>query len=119
MQISRVFYHPAVILLAGAITVIFCISLYLNTREIRSSTQAIAQLERDVEKTSKDVANAQNKYEASQTEFAKEKITREQLLMQKPGEYVVQIPDLPAPSYAPTAGTSTLTPWQEWQKLLF
>ena len=55
----------------------------------------------------------------SQQPFAKEQIIRNELLMKREGEYVVQIPDELVTTTQRVTRAEFLTPWEEWRQLLF
>ena len=95
-----------------------CASLYINTRQIRQSSQQVSALETDLEKTSKDVEKSQMNYEMAKNSFTKEKTVRDELLMQKSGEYIVQLPDLATTETATPSPSPTPRPWEQWQALL-
>lgn len=56
--------------------------------------------------------------ETSQSPLNQESIIRNELLMQKPGEYIVQMPDLPQPIIEKKMMEKQLTPWEEWRQIL-
>ncbi len=116
---SRIIYHPVIIALFSLIILVLCVSLYINSRQIKNSGQSLFALESDVKKISSDVHNTEEKLHTAQDPFTKEKLVRDSMLMQKPGEYIVQIPDLPSPTPITQATKQEFTPWQAWKKLLF
>src|SRR5579859_6693189 len=117
--LSKILYSKVVIVLATVATVLVCVSLYLNSSELGGHSQdslQTLQTQLDSEKTQ--VAQLQQVLTDAKSSYAKEKIIRDQLLMQKPGEYVVQLPDLTtlSLSLAPTA--KILSPWEKWKIVL-
>ncbi len=114
----RIIYHPVAIVIFTGIAILLCVSLYINSREIRQAGKLITSLQSDVEKTSEDVKVGQQKLADAQSSYTKEKIIRDQLLMQKPGEFVVQIPDVIMQSEEQPTVKKTKTPWQQWQEVL-
>ena len=54
----------------------------------------------------------------SQNPINQEAIMRNELLLQKPGEYIVQMPDLPEPITSQSVTQKQLSPWEEWRLLL-
>src|SRR5258708_6873444 len=77
-----------------------CFSLYLSIFQLRGSAAKVAALKADVQKQQEATDALSERLHNAQSSYSKEEIIRDQLLMQKPGEFVVQIPDLPSP---PTA----------------
>jgi len=95
-------------------------SLHFNTLEIKNSTQSITQLDQQVNLTAKEVETLKHKLEQVQQPEAKEKIIRDELLLQKPGEYTIQLPPIETTDKTTTIPSSTPTsPRQEWFAILF
>ncbi len=115
----RLLSSPLAYILSALFVVILCISLYFNQREIRQSTHQLSKLEREVSIMADEVTELERETQVATSTAAKEKIFRNELLMQKPGEYIVQVPDLPIPSPMPKVIVKPLKPWQQWKKLLF
>lgn len=65
-----------------------------------------------------EVAVLEKKLEAANHPISQEKVIRNELLLQKPGEYIFQIPEITVEETAATQQEET-TPWQEWKKVLF
>lgn len=115
---SQLLYNPFTALILTVITVILCVSLYFNSQDIRQSSKVVFRLQEDLKKTSESVKKAQADLDAAKDPFTKEKIIRDQLLLQQPGEYIVQIPDLPPPPVVHVEAPKEVTPWEKWQLLL-
>ncbi len=115
----KILYHPLVIAIITLLTGILCFSLYINSFQLKESSTKVSLLQADVEKHQKEANTLQQKLENAKSSTAKEGIIRDQLLMQKPGEFVVQLPDLPVSSPKHSSDAQSLSPWQEWQRLLF
>jgi hypothetical protein len=116
---SKILYSPLAILLSTVITILLCVSLYLNSHELAHSTTKITDLQAEVTTQNNTLEKLKSNLEDAKGDLAKEKIIRDQLLMQKPGEYVVQVPDLPVSSVPSREVIEPLSPWKKWQKLLF
>lgn len=118
VQLSRIVYHPLFIVLVTVGTVVLCISLLLSSKEIRSSSEIVTTLQKQVQQKQLLLKNTQTAVEKAKSPLAQEKIIRDELLQQKPGEYVVQIPDLPEPKESEVQQMKPLTPWEQWRALL-
>lgn len=116
---SKVLNSRWMLLAVTVIILLICASLYNNTHQLRLSTVTLNELQKEVDTQNQAVDTLQRQLDTAKSPFAKEKIMRDQLLLQKPGEYVVQLPDLPVPEVTPIPSPKTLTPLEEWQKLLF
>lgn len=110
--------HPLVIALLTLAGLIFSYSLTTNLHRTRSSTEHLSVLEQEVEEMASETLELEERAAKAQSQEAQEKIIRDELLMQKPGEVIVQLPeinrsDLPLPSPSPSP-----TPWEAWKKVL-
>lgn len=115
---QRLLSHPLMILLSTGIAVAIWISLWHNQAEIRDSRSLVTNVEDDLAAERKEVESLQTQLDQASTPLAQERLIRDQLLMQKPGEYLLQIPEVtPEPVQTATAAATT-TIWQEWQALL-
>ena len=115
----KILYQPLVIAIITLLTGILCLSLYVSSFQLRGSSEKVAVLKADVEKQQALADELAKKLEAAQHPFSKEELIRDQLLMQKPGEFVVQMPNLPVNDLDLGVTPQQTSPWQEWKKLLF
>lgn len=116
---QKLLYQPLVVAIITLVTIVLCISLYISTFQLRGSSQRVAILKTEVEKQHTLTENLAAKFQVAQTPYAQEVIIRDQLLMQKPGEYVVQVPNLAPVVVHDTSVLPTPSPWEAWKKLLF
>jgi hypothetical protein len=116
---SRLVYNPIFAVITSILVTFLCVSLFLNSREIRQSQSHISFLEKNVEQEEQKTKLLEEKLAQAKSPEQKEAAIRNQLLMQKPGEYIVQIPDMTVPSPTPSVAPQPLSPWQQWKKLLF
>jgi cell division protein FtsB len=115
----KIFSHPLAIVVFTLIGAAFSYSLYSSSQKTRISTEQVAVLEQEITEMTSEVSELEQQVEAAQTPEMKEKIIRDQLLMQKDGEIVVQIPDIPESSYKRLTPQPSFEPWDEWEALLF
>lgn len=114
---NKILSNPIIIVIFTAFFILFFLSLKKNEEKIRISTQSINSLQSEVKKIEEEVSDTEDKLYQAQNPLYKEKIIRDQLLMQKEGEYVLQIPSLEKKEVKTEAITKT--PWQEWMELIF
>ncbi len=95
-----------------------CISLYMNSRELKEPTSRLESLRSQVIEENRSLEVLQQHVSASQSGYIKEQVIRDQLLMQKPGEYVIQVPDLPAASGEVVQVAPKKSPWEQWLTVL-
>lgn len=115
----RWFFHPLTAFLVTLVALVAVISLQRTVQKTRLSSENTRVLEQEVAKIASEISSLEKQALQAEHSITQEKIIRDELLLQKPGETIVQLPavsprPLPSPSLIPT-----LTPWQEWQlKLL-
>ncbi|MBU0576464.1 septum formation initiator family protein [Patescibacteria group bacterium] len=116
---SKIIFNPVSLAVLTIISIIFSISLHKSAQKPRYLAQNLQNLESEIMKIEQDVALLEKSIEEAQQPFSQEKIIRDELLMKKPGEYVVQIPDELIKISQPQIQEENLSPWEEWQGLLF
>jgi cell division protein FtsB len=114
---SRLFFNPISFILVTVVCLLFSISLYKSAKRTSESAQDLAVLEKDIETMEQQLQGLREKEHQAEQPFTKEEIIRNELLMQKPGEYVVQIPETMENSDSPII-SPTPTPWEQWKALL-
>jgi len=115
---QRLLSHPITIVLFTVLALIFFISLDKNTQTAKHSATTLHGLETQNNALESDVQQLEKEVMTAQTNLAKEKIIRNELLLQKPGEFIVQ---LPPEAKSETIERKTIpaeTPWQAWKKIL-
>ncbi len=116
---SRLLFHPLSLIIITILGLIFSYSLYQSSQKYVHSSQNLAISEQNIAQEQQAIEQVKNELNQANLTLSEEKIIRDELLQQSPGEYVVQIPnldDLPEPT-PPTS--QELTPWQSWRQLLF
>lgn len=93
----QVLLHPAIIFLWILATLFASIQLISSAFSSRTVLDEKALQERLLKKEEQKGFDIIQKVDEAQTDFAKEKIIRDELHMQKPGEKVLQLPSSPAP----------------------
>jgi 16S rRNA U516 pseudouridylate synthase RsuA-like enzyme len=83
---------PLMILIATIITLLFLLSLRKTASKSLISQKNVELLEEKIRDVNQQITKEKKELEYTSSEFAKEKIMRNELLLQKPGEYVLQIP---------------------------
>ena len=106
------------LILAGVIilVVIFSISLRKTRLKTEYSAKVLEQKEHSLAKLEKEVAKLEENNRQLDDEFVKEKIIRDELLMKKPNEVVLQLPPESkkiAPSATPTPTPDNILKWKQ------
>ncbi|PIR58848.1 MAG: hypothetical protein COU69_03560 [Candidatus Pacebacteria bacterium CG10_big_fil_rev_8_21_14_0_10_56_10] len=105
------------VLLFLVISAIFFVSLRKTAQRATDSAEYVAELNQEISRLEEEVAELERRLETAQSDFTREKILRDELLLQKPGEQVVKLPPLP-PQPPPPEPEPEPEPWQAWRVLL-
>ncbi len=109
-----------IILLIFIILSIICYTSLSNAASRREVAAANVQLLREsVDAQKLEVSELRTDLEIANHPFTKEKMLRDELLLQKEGEIVFKLPDIPEVSPSPTPTPTPVTPWVEWKEVLF
>ncbi len=105
--------HPLVVVAATIVVVIVSITFLSKSREVEP-TDRTTVLDQEINQITRDVSLLKDQVTEATSAATLEKLIREQLLMKKEGEYIVQIPidALPSPSPLPTVKPPTNL--QQW-----
>ena len=114
----KLFFNPWAFGVVALLAVMVGISLHQTGQKAESTTIQLHSLEAEVKTLEANVASSAAQASASANPFMKEKIARDELLWQKPGETVIELPAA-APAATIAITSQTETPWQAWKKLLF
>lgn len=111
--------HPVIIVLITIVAGIFMFSLYVSSGRRQSGGETLQSLEDSVERQQQRVQSLEEQAQLSRDPFVQEKIQRDERLLQKPEDIVLQLPPLTVPSPTPEPTAVPSPPWQEWKQLLF
>ncbi|HEX7018301.1 MAG TPA: septum formation initiator family protein [Patescibacteria group bacterium] len=115
---KNLLYHPLVAVAVTIISLLFYFSLLKSDQKLVKTKESVASLTQEVALLQKEQTSLEEAVEYASTSAAQEKILRDELLMQKPGEYVLQLPAVAELESEPTP-SPTPTPWESWQELIF
>lgn len=118
VSLPKLLFHPLTALGVTVVAGLFMGSLYSTWQRSLQTTQRLEELDRQLERSNAEVMQLQTQLQATSQAQTKDKLIRNTLLMQKPGEYVVQVPLPNTPDETSNSITTTMTPWEEWQKLV-
>lgn len=121
MTITKLLNHPVVILALTIVAITFFLSLNKSGKKTQNSTENIRVLEYEVGQILEEIIDLEEKIEETESEQFKEKVVRNELLMQKPGEYVLQIQEPEEKAGFQTNINNTLesiSPTQSWIELI-
>lgn len=110
--------HPFTIILATFITIAFFLSSQNSIKNYQKTSTNINYIENENKDLSTTIQNLEAKKQFTESDFAKEKIIRDELLLQKPGEIILQLPSNLPPEPSPSPSPSP-KPVEEWKKVFF
>jgi hypothetical protein len=107
------------VLIGGLIIAILGLSwsLWQGWQRRRSSERSLDQLNQEVVSLRLEVDQLTTQTTSSTLSFEQEKVMRDELLLQRPGEIVLQLPHI-TQSDVVNEPIATPTPWQKWRQLL-
>ncbi len=112
-------FHPISVVVITILALLYFFSLRTTIKRATQPSETVSELKQEVSNLTSEVSELAEEVETSKTEFAKEMTVRDELLMLKPGEYVIQLGEsVVVPIVEPTP-SATPTPWEEWKVLLF
>jgi len=114
---KKVLFNPIFIVLITFFSIILITSLNRSKQKAAISKQNLKQVEQEIAILEQKVKQNETKLYQAQTDFTKEKIIRNELLMKKEGEIVVNLP-LSKVSVEKVMTEEETTAWQEWKRLL-
>jgi len=94
MAISKIVYHPISIIALTIVAIIFFLQLDKSGKKTQNSAENIRVLEGEVGTISGEIINLEDNINQADSQEFKEKVVRNELLLQKPGEYVLIIPEI-------------------------
>jgi cell division protein FtsB len=118
----KLLYNPITIILSTLFVIIASNSLMHSRQSLKKSGSITSQVEEKIAELKTQNQELRLNVAELQTPEVIEQQIRDQLLLVKPGEYLVQVPEsTPSnlPSSAPPSPSPTLSPWQQWQLLLW
>lgn len=118
----KLLYNPITIILSTLFVIIASNSLLHSRQSLKKSSSVTSQVEQKIVELKTQNDELRQEIAELQTPEVIEERIRDQLLLVKPGEYLVQVPEssptAELPSQLPSLSPS-LTPWQQWQLLLW
>ncbi|MGD9129642.1 MAG: septum formation initiator family protein [Candidatus Woesebacteria bacterium] len=115
---NRFLSQPIILIAFSILSLSFILSLKKTENISHQSQKNVEILQNEVKKQSENIQELENKIAEADYPLTKEKIQRNDLLMQRPGEYIIQIPTETKNENKKIA-IEIESPWQEWKKLLF
>lgn len=115
---QKLLQHPVVITILTVLAIIFYFSLEKSTHTAESSVATLKTLHQQTEKLNEEVVVLEKQLLDAESSMAQEKVIRNELLLQKPGEYIVQLGQFKETKSQAAHKEETATPWEKWKKVL-
>lgn len=115
---KKLLKHPIIIAIFTVLSIAFVLSLKKNVNKVEKSKVELEQLEVELNLLRQEVNNGELALKEASHSFSKESILRDELLMKKEGEVVLQLPAI-SESQEKIILDPTPKPAEEWGKLLF
>lgn len=110
-------HHPLFLIVATLVALAVIASTSTSLNNYKKTFDKISALEKENSQIAGEVEQLEQKKVLSETTFMQEKIIRDELLMQKPGEYVIQLPSNLPPQPTPESSPSP-RPIDAWLEIL-
>ena len=114
----KIIYHPFIVFIITIVGIIFFISLDKSSQKTDISNKNIEILEKEVNDISRQASELEERIIETESEAYKEKVIRNELLLQKPGEKVIQLPNLNNEEIEGPITSEKSKPIEEWLKLI-
>jgi cell division protein FtsB len=116
---GKLLSHPITLIIFTLVCAVFIFSLRKNSQKTDLARETTDTLQQEVQDLANTVTTLQEKQEYVASDEYKEKLIRNELLMQKEGEYVVTLllPEETAATSTPPP--SKPSPREQWFNLLF
>ena len=118
INIKNLIFNPLTALIISLLALFFWFSLYQTIQEITNSTQDTQVLRENIITNREKLEDLETEIEVTKSDFMREKAVRDELLMQKEGEIIVKIEDLPELEQLKDQVEKTESPWESWQELI-
>lgn len=115
---KKLLSHPLALIVITIFFGLVMASMRRSAQKSEVASQNVDALQSQIDQLSGQLEQERQLLQDHSSPLAQEKALRNELLLQRPGEYVIQIPD--EILTARSAGeTEVKSPWEEWLKLLF
>lgn len=114
---KKLLFNPIFTVLITFFAFLIILSLNKTSNKASIAQNNLSQIEQDISYLEQEVENNKNLLYQTQNDFNKEKIIRNELLMKKEGEIIVNLP-LKGLAKNSDSEAKKLTAWQSWMELL-
>ncbi|MBU0974743.1 septum formation initiator family protein [Patescibacteria group bacterium] len=116
---TKIIYHPFIIIIFTITSIVFFLSLNKSSQKTDISSKNIEILEQELNKMSIETSQLEEKIIDADSEVYKEKVIRNELLLQKPGEKIIQLLYIENQENPEIDPVETDKPFDMWLDLIF
>lgn len=114
---KKLLFNPIFLVLITFFSVLIIISLNKTSQKALTAQKNLNKVETEISYLEQELENNKRELYQTKTDLNKEKIIRNELLMKKEGEIIVNLP-LKEESEIVTLQNEKTTAWEEWKKVL-
>ncbi len=114
---KKLLFNPIFLVLITFFSVLIIISLNKTSQKAFTAQKNLNKVETEISYLEQELENNKRELYQTKTDLNKEKIIRNELLMKKEGEIIVNLP-LKEESEIVTLQNEKTTAWEEWKKVL-
>jgi len=112
-------YHPITFVLCLILATLLYLSLEESAKKADVSTRNVALLEQEVATVAQEVDRLETALDSAGQPYAKERVIRNELRKQLPGDVVFQIAELEVPELEVEPAAEEPSVWDQWLKVLW
>lgn len=117
-KLKQIVFNPITALILTVVSLLVVLSLRQNLRRLDYSRENLRQSKDQVEQLEETVSEKRFALDKAKQPLSKEKILRDELLLKRPGEFVVQLPEIVIENEGEVDALNQ-PPWEEWKQVLF
>jgi|GEM_PF-1275722 len=118
MQIKRILFHPVVIIFVFILFLLFFLSLENTRKKAYEQFIRYKKHEEIIKQKQKELEQLEAEDKKLDSKFYQEKVLRDELLLQKEGERIIQLPPITELPEETIPTPTILKPLQSWWQLL-
>lgn len=94
MTIGKIFYNPIIIFFISVFAIVAFLQLDQTTKKTQLSHTQVAEKEKIVQNMANKVTALEDQFSEVNSDYYKEKVIRDELLLQKENEIILKLPEI-------------------------
>ncbi len=115
---NKLFFNPISVIVFTIVVFTLSLSIKETSHRATATKQELQSLQKEVSALQSEAVETEQLVAERRGEFVREKIARDELLLQKPNELIVQLPPI-TPKPEPTPIVQQHSPLEEWKRAIF